>query len=111
MRIGRVFRSVIPSRAARARVARACRRACATPCDSTCPDPCALAALPVGVRAVVVRLACPHGDADRLRVLGLFEGARIEIVDRGSGFLLDVAGARLAIGRALAACIDIQPLA
>ena len=50
----------------------------------------ALAMLPAGVRVRIVRLACAQTDADRLRVLGLFEGAQVRIVDRGSGLLLDV---------------------
>jgi len=81
------------------------RIACAVPCDANCAEPCALASLPVGVRAVVVHLACPQAEAEHLRVMGVFEGANIGIVDRGSGFLLDVRGSRLAIGASLAAAI------
>lgn len=81
------------------------RAACPVPCDANCAEPCALASLPVGVRAVVVRLACPQAEAEHLRVMGVFEGASIGIVDRGSGFLLDVSGSRLAIGGSLAAAI------
>jgi len=81
------------------------RSACVSPCDANCAEPCVLASLPVGVRAVVVRLTCPHAEAEHLRVMGVFEGASIGIVDRGSGFLLDVQGSRLAIGGSLAAAI------
>ena len=66
--------------------------------------------LPAGVRVRVVRLACSPADADRLRVLGLFEGAQVRVVDRGSGLLLEVCGARLAIGHALAAEIMVSVL-
>jgi Fe2+ transport system protein FeoA len=72
------------------------------------PTLCALAVLPAGVRVRVIRLACAHADAQRLRVLGLFEGANVRIVDRGSGLLLDVCGARLAVGRSLAADIMVR---
>jgi Fe2+ transport system protein FeoA len=68
----------------------------------------ALALLPVGTRVRVVRLACAPADANRLRVLGLFEGAHVRIVDRGSGLLLDVCGARLAVGRSLATEIMVS---
>ena len=68
----------------------------------------ALAMLPAGTNVRVVRLACAAADANRLRVLGLFEGAHVRIVDRGSGLLLDVCGARLAVGRTLAADIMVR---
>jgi Fe2+ transport system protein FeoA len=71
------------------------------------PTLCALAVLPAGVRVKIVRLACAQADAERLRVLGLFEGTHVRIVDRGSGLLLDVCGARLAVGRSLAADIMV----
>lgn len=67
--------------------------------------------LPAGTRVRVVRLACAPAEANRLRVLGLFEGAQVRIVDRGSGLLLDVCGARLAVGHALAAEIMVSFLA
>ena len=76
--------------------------------DGDGPTLCALAVLPAGARVRVVRLACALADADRLRVLGLFEGAHVRIVDRGSGLLLDVCGARLAVGRSLAAEIMVR---
>ncbi len=79
-------------------------------CDVDCPTPCALASLPKGVRAVIVRMACSRSEAHRLRVLGVFEGACVGIVDRGSGVLLDVYGSRLALGTSLAAAIMALPL-
>jgi Fe2+ transport system protein FeoA len=70
----------------------------------------ALTLLPAGTRVRIVRLACAQTDANRLRVLGLFEGAQVRIVDRGSGLLLDVCGARLAVGQTLAADIMVSIL-
>jgi Fe2+ transport system protein FeoA len=74
------------------------------------PTLCALAVLPAGARVRVIKLACAPTDAARLRVLGLFEGAHVRVVDRGSGLLLDVCGARLAVGRSLAAEIMVVVL-
>ena len=69
-----------------------------------------LAMLPAGTRVRIVRLACAHADANRLRVLGLFEGAQVRIVDRGSGLLLEVCGGRLAVGHTLAEDIMVSIL-
>lgn len=91
-------------------------RDCATPCESACEKPCdtpcALASLPPGIRAVVVQVACPRAEAHRLRVLGLFEGAFISVVDQrnSAGLLLEVCGSRLAIGSSLGAAIIAQPV-
>ena len=72
---------------------------------------CRVADLPVGVRAIVVHVACGEADAHRLKVLGLFAGAPISIVDRRSGVLLEVRGSRLAIAATLAAAITALPIA
>src|SRR3569832_2225812 len=77
------------------------RVVCASHCEVNCVEPCALASLPAGVRAVVVRLACPHAEAEHLRVMGVFEGASIGIVDRGCGFLFVVLGLWLVFGGSL----------
>jgi Fe2+ transport system protein FeoA len=69
-----------------------------------------LGMLPAGTSVRVVRLSCTAADAARLRVLGLFEGAQVRIIDRGSGLLLDVCGARLAVGHTLAAEIMVSIL-
>lgn len=55
-------------------------------------------------------LACPAHDAQRLRTLGLFEGACVGVIDTRSGMVLDVRGARLALGREIAAAITVQPV-
>jgi Fe2+ transport system protein FeoA len=84
---------------------------CARPCDPTCTEPCALAELPAGVRAVILRVGCASADAAHLRVLGVFEGARVSVVARRGGLLLDVCGSRLALDFAAAAAILAVPLA
>lgn len=91
---------------------RECVTPCDTPCETPCDTPCALAALPPGIRAVVVQVACPRAEAHRLRVLGLFEGAHISVVDQrnSAGLLLEVCGSRLAIASSLGAAILAQPV-
>lgn len=71
---------------------------------------CPLAECRAGLRATVVCVACPAHDAQRLRTLGVFEGASVGIVDTRSGILLDVRGSRLALDVAVAGAITVQPL-
>ena len=71
---------------------------------------CPLGACPVGLRATVLCLACPAHDAQRLRALGLFEGASVGVIDTRSGMVLDVRGTRLALGHDIAAAITVQPV-
>lgn len=97
---GRV-RAWFASRRARARAHE--RAACAADCP--------LSACDVGRCAMVLGVTCPALDADRLRTLGVYEGARISIVDRRSGIVLDVCGTRLALSHALAASIVVRPVA
>jgi Fe2+ transport system protein FeoA len=59
----------------------------------------------VGALVRVVGLECPVADAARLRVLGVFEGAHVSIVERRGGLLLDVRGSRLALDAAVAMTI------
>ena len=75
------------------------------------PAACTLGACPVGLQATVLCLACPAHDAQRLRALGLFEGASVGVVDTRSGMVLEVCGSRLALGREIAAAITVQPVA
>lgn len=71
---------------------------------------CPLATCSRGSRAAVIRMECPAEEARRLRTLGLFEGACVTVVDRQEGLLLEVRGAKLALGAQLAAAITVLPL-
>jgi Fe2+ transport system protein FeoA len=57
----------------------------------------------------VICIDCPALDAERLRSLGLYEGASVGIVDTRSGMVLDVRGARLGLGWKVVAGITVQP--
>jgi len=54
-------------------------------------------------------MACGEAEACRLRALGLCEGASVSVVDRRHCMLLEVRGARLALGAALTAGITVLP--
>lgn len=69
---------------------------------------CPLAVCRVGDRATVRGLHCPLADADRLRMLGVYEGACIVVVDRRNGMLLDVCGSRLALDTIVAGAITVE---
>lgn len=58
----------------------------------------------------MLRMDCDGGEACRLRNLGLYEGACVTVLDSQDGLLLEVRGARLAVGAALAAAITVLPL-
>ena len=85
------------------------RRATPPARRSAC-DACLLAACASGSQATVLCIACPAHDAHRLRTLGLFEGAKVGIVDARRGIVLDVRGSRLALGDAIVAAITVRPL-
>jgi Fe2+ transport system protein FeoA len=53
---------------------------------------------------------CEGVEACRLRNLGLYEGASVRVLDAQDGLLLEVRGARLALGAALASAITVLPL-
>lgn len=79
----------------------------------TSPRPCAecpLAACASGCRAAVLRVECENGEAHRLRGLGLFEGSFVRVLDSRNGMLLEVKGARLALGSSLASAITVLPI-
>jgi Fe2+ transport system protein FeoA len=59
---------------------------------------------------MILGISCPAGDAQRLRSLGLFEGARVGIIDTRSGMVLDVRGSRLALGWEIVAGITVCPV-
>jgi Fe2+ transport system protein FeoA len=80
------------------------RSAGASACEA-----CPLAHCPVGLQVTVLCIDCPALDAARLRTLGVYEGARVGIVDTRSGMLLDVRGARLALGWKVVDGIRVLP--
>lgn len=88
----------------------ACLKGVASPVAEGCMESCALMACKTGNRAVVVRVGCDAAEACRLRAMGIYEGARVSVVDSRNGLLLQVRGARLAIGAAVAAAITVIPL-
>lgn len=75
-----------------------------------CRTDCPLVACEAGLCATVLGVTCPALEAQRLRTLGVYEGARVSVVDRRSGILLDVCGTRLALDNALAASILVRPV-
>ncbi len=83
------------------------RRADVPPND--CPGICQLTACHSD--AVVVSLRCSASDVCRLRACGIFEGARVQVVDGRNGVVLDTHGVRLALGRSLARSISVRPQA
>lgn len=70
-----------------------------------------LAQLPPGSRAVVAELPTSHGLAKRLISLGLIPGAEVCVLqNRGRGALIvEVHGARLALGRGQAERVTMDP--
>lgn len=71
---------------------------------------CPLAACASGCKAAVLRMECDHGEAHRLRGMGLFEGSCVRVLDSRNGMLLEVKGSRLALGESLARTIKVLPL-
>ena len=72
---------------------------------------CPLAACASGCKAAVLRMECEHGEAHRLRGMGLFEGSCVRVLDSRNGMLLEVKGSKLALGETLARTIKVLPLA
>jgi len=68
-----------------------------------------LAACASGCQAAVLRMECEHGEAHRLRGMGLFEGACVRVLDSQNGMVLEVKGSKLALGRKLADAITVLP--
>ena len=75
---------------------------------AACAGVCALTACTVGAPALVLRVNCPAADACRLRALGVYEGARLVVLDGRNGYLLDVRGARLPVDRRTAEAIVVR---
>ena len=86
------------------------RRRPATDTAVRCGE-CPLAACATGCRAAVLRMECGLEEAHQLRGMGLFEGSCVQVLDSRNGMLLEVKGARLALGQTLAASIQVLPLA
>lgn len=63
-----------------------------------------------GSMAAVLRMECATEEACRLRNMGLHEGACVRVLDSQEGLLLEVRGAKVALGAALAASIVVLPL-
>lgn len=82
------------------------RRCASSPAE--CQGICALTACTVGAPALVLRVECPAADACRLRALGVYEGARLVVLDGRNGYLLDVRGSRLAVDRRTAETIVVR---
>lgn len=89
---------------------RATGRELAAEGQGECPTACALSHCGRGRQAVIVRVACESADACRLRALGVYEGARVDVVDCRNGLLLEVRGSRIALGTAVAAAIAVIPV-
>jgi Fe2+ transport system protein FeoA len=71
-----------------------------------------LAHLTKGSRATVMSLPHPHVLAKRLCALGLNPGAEVRVLqNRGSGpLIIEVHGARLALGRRQADRVAVEPV-
>ncbi|NOX44362.1 MAG: ferrous iron transport protein A [Caldiserica bacterium] len=71
-----------------------------------------LEALPVGRRARVVRIDGGRGLVARLARLGVVPGAEVEVISRapvGGPILVEVDGARVALGRGVARRVVVEP--
>jgi Fe2+ transport system protein FeoA len=77
--------------------------------ESAACESCPLAACVPGTRATVLCVLCHALDVQRLRSLGVFEGALVRVVDARGGVVLDVRGSRLALGHAVVSGITVRP--
>jgi Fe2+ transport system protein FeoA len=73
-------------------------------------DSCPLAACVPGTHATVLCVLCHALDVQRLRSLGVFEGALLRVVDARGGVVIDVRGSRLALGHAVVSGITVRPV-
>lgn len=71
---------------------------------------CALSTCVAGARATVLEVRCGDAEACRLRALGLCEGASVSVVGSRDCTLLEVRGARLAVGHTIASGITVLPV-
>ena len=86
------------------------RSAVGTTTTAAAPVACALTACIAGSRATVLAVGCGDAEACRLRALGLCEGASVDVVRSRGCTLLEVRGARLALGTAIASGITVLPV-
>jgi len=86
------------------------RRKRAVPAPQQPGAACTLASCAAGSRATVLEVRCGEAEACRLRALGLCEGASVSVVESRHCMLLEVRGARLALGAALTAGITVLPV-
>ncbi|MGY4706505.1 FeoA family protein [Candidatus Bipolaricaulota sp. J31] len=73
-----------------------------------------LETLPPGRKARVTRIEGGRGLAGRLARLGIVPGAEVEVISRapvGGPVLIEVDGARVALGRGVARKVVVEPLA
>jgi Fe2+ transport system protein FeoA len=78
--------------------------------DLAACESCPLAHCVPGTLATVLCLPCHALDVQRLRTLGVFEGALVRVVDARGGVVLDVRGARLALGHGIVSAIMVRPV-
>jgi Fe2+ transport system protein FeoA len=83
--------------------------AATTAADAVVAGSCPLAACASGARATVLAMGCGDAEACRLRALGLCEGASVSVVEKRHCMLLEVRGARLALGASITAGITVLP--
>ncbi|MDX1665295.1 MAG: FeoA family protein [Candidatus Promineifilaceae bacterium] len=75
-------------------------------------ESCPLTTLPVGQPACLVCVQVNHRQRRRLAELGLTPGATLRVLqNKGGPLLVSVRDSRLALGRGMAALIDVAPLA
>ena len=67
-----------------------------------------LLSCPLRTEVTIRRLGCQHGCGQRLRELGIVEGARLTVLRRSDPLVLMVKDVRIALDPATAGCIEIE---
>ena len=65
--------------------------------------------LPPGTCAVVRRLNTAGEEIQRLKMLGVCVGRRVEVIKTGDPLIIRVFNSRIGISASLAACVTLQP--
>jgi Fe2+ transport system protein FeoA len=78
--------------------------------DTPACESCPLAACTAGTQVTVLCILCHALDVQRLRTLGVFQGARVRVVDARGAVVLDVRGSRLALGHSVVSGITVRPV-